>query len=156
MVTVSEIKKLFSIFENTGIGEIEIKNKENVIRLKLGEKSSIQVVPSYKVEKVKKEKEVEKSEEVKPKLPEIYEVRSKWIGYFTRINPKTGENYIKLRDVVKEGDIVGHVSVLGVLQDVKVEKSGKIKEILVEEGQAIEYGQPILRIEVDEKGSSNV
>jgi biotin carboxyl carrier protein len=40
------------------------------------------------------------------------------------------------------------VRVLGVLQDVCAEVDGKVKEILIEEGQPIEYGQPLIRLEV--------
>jgi acetyl-CoA carboxylase biotin carboxyl carrier protein len=49
---------------------------------------------------------------------------------------------------VKKGDIVGHVRVLGVLQDLRVENGGKLKEVLIEEGQPIEYGQPVMRFEM--------
>ncbi len=147
MSNIEEIKKLYEIFDSENISEIELRNNNKAIRMKISKKQhepkntkpiQVEQAPQPKVE----QKEVE---------PSIYEVKSKWIGFFTRINPKTGENYVKLRDVVKEGDIVGHVSVLGVLQEVKAEKSGKIKEILVEEGLAVEYGQPLMRIEINAK-----
>jgi acetyl-CoA carboxylase biotin carboxyl carrier protein len=69
------------------------------------------------------------------------------VGIFTRLNPKTKEAYVKLRDVVKKGDVIAHIRVLGHLQDVVVDEEGKIKEILVEEGQPVEYGQPLFRLE---------
>ncbi|MGC8764912.1 MAG: acetyl-CoA carboxylase biotin carboxyl carrier protein [Brevinematia bacterium] len=147
MLTIDEIKRLFKIFEGEDVGEIELRNKDRAIRMKLKRKEE-----KKKIEKpVEIKKEPQPETEKKPVEPPIYEVKSNWIGYFTRINPKTGENYVKLRDVVKKSDILGHVSVLGVLQDIKAEKGGKIKEILVEEGLAVEYGQPLMRIEVSEK-----
>ncbi len=143
MASIDEIKKLYKVFENEEVGEIELRNKDKAIRIKLAKKEE--------KKEVQRVQEVIPQIEPKPKEPPIYEVKSNWIGYFTRINPKTGENYVKLRDVVKKGDILGHVSVLGVLQDIKAEEGGKIKEILVEEGLAVEYGQPLMRIEITEK-----
>lgn len=148
MVSIEEIKKIYKIFDSENISEIELRNDNAAIRMKIAKKvPEVKIVtPQAQPVNVNEQNQTPKQEE-----PSIYEVKSKWIGYFTRINPKTGENYVKLRDVVKEGDIIGHVSVLGVLQDVKVEKGGKIKEILVEEGLAVEYGQPLMRIETNSK-----
>ncbi|MCX7821124.1 MAG: hypothetical protein N2258_05545 [Brevinematales bacterium] len=144
---IEEIKKVYKIFDSENITEVELRNNNTAIRMKIAKK-----IPEVKIiNPLPAVNQVEQKNTVKESEPSIYEVKSKWIGYFTRLNPKTGENYVKLRDVVKEGDIIGHVSVLGVLQDVKVEKGGKIKEILVEEGLAVEYGQPLMRIETNSK-----
>ena len=153
MITIEEIKKLCDIFESLGAGEIELRNGPKALRVKFGKKETKKQEKQIeehcgKVEIPKKELEIEKI----TAIPEIYEVRSNFIGYFTRINPKTGEVHVKMGDKVKEGDILGYVSVLGVLQEIKTEKEGKIKEILVEEGQPIEYGQPVMRIEVTKGG----
>ena len=138
MIDIRDIKKLQNIFSESDIEEIEIRHDRDAVRLTLG--------PAKKTFQ----------EQVRAPLPDepakeptdhCSELRSQWIGFFTRLNPKTGENYIKLRDVVKKGDIVGHVRVLGVMQDIKSEINGKVKEVLVEEGQPIEYGQPVMRFE---------
>ncbi len=148
MVSIEEIKKIYKIFDSENISEVELRNDNTAIRMKIAKKAPEVKIATPQVQPVNV---IEQNQTPKQTEPSIYEVKSKWIGYFTRINPKTGENYVKLRDVVKEGDIIGHVSVLGVLQDVKVEKGGKIKEILVEEGLAVEYGQPLMRIETNSK-----
>jgi|YelNatPaOPRAMG01_1025707.scaffolds.fasta_scaffold01093_15 acetyl-CoA carboxylase biotin carboxyl carrier protein len=153
MITIEEIKKVCDIFEPLGSCEVELRNGPKALKVKFGKKETkkqAQQKEEYtrKVESPKKEIEIEKI----TATPEIYEVRSNFIGYFTRINPKTGETHVKMGDKVKEGDILGYVSVLGVLQEIKTEKEGKIKEILVEEGQPIEYGQPVMRIEVTKGG----
>ncbi|MEJ5284377.1 MAG: acetyl-CoA carboxylase biotin carboxyl carrier protein [Brevinematia bacterium] len=148
MVSIEEIKKIYKIFDSENISEVELRNDNTAIRMKIAKKAPEVKIATPQIQPVNVS---EQNQTPKQTEPSIYEVKSKWIGYFTRINPKTGENYVKLRDVVKEGDIIGHVSVLGVLQDVKVEKGGKIKEILVEEGLAVEYGQPLMRIETNSK-----
>ncbi len=149
MIDIKEIKKLQSIFAGEDIEEIEIRNGKDAVRVTTGPgiKKAAAPAPVQEIQAVpaKSEQPAEK-----PAAPDtgIYELHSQWIGFFTRLNPKTGENYIKLRDVVKKGELVGHVRVLGVLQDIRSEMAGKVKEVLVEEGQPIEYGQPVMRFEI--------
>ncbi len=145
MLNVKDIKKIHTIFENENIEEIEIRNGDSSLRLILGGETA-----KAQPKTVVSEAAVPAGSPAEPAVPasNISELHSKWIGFFTRLNPKTGENYIKLRDVVKKGEIVGHVRVLGVLQDIRSEVDGKVKEILIEEGQPIEYGQPVMRIEI--------
>lgn len=146
MIDVKEIKKLYNVLVGDGIEEIELRSGDSKLSFSIGNielsSGAKKTVPSNNViietagtqEKIKVEQNT-------------FELRSKWIGFFTRINPKSGDSYIKLRDLVKTGDVIGHVRVLGVLQDIKTEMDGKLKEVLIEEGQPIEYGQPIMRFE---------
>ena len=48
---------------------------------------------------------------------------------------------------VRRGDLVGHVDVLGVKHEIVAPVDGVLREIDVEPGQAIEYGQPLARVE---------
>jgi len=75
------------------------------------------------------------------------DIGSKHIGFFSRFNPKSKKQYFKLRDTVKEGDVVAIVRAMHLDQEVLADKSGKIVEVLVEEGQPVEYGQPLIRLE---------
>ena len=144
MLNVKDIKKLHAIFENENVEEIEIRNGESSLRLTLGADAPKAQSRAPECAPVAA---AAVSETPAPVSNES-ELHSKWIGFFTRLNPKNGENYIKLRDMVKKGEVVGHVRVLGVLQDIRSEVDGKVKEILIEEGQPIEYGQPVMRIEI--------
>ena len=156
MIDIKEIKKLYQIFINNDIEKVEIQNGEDRLSLIIGGMSGTvqksfniaeaDIQPKENTPEIKAE--ALKKEENEPVKNGVYELKSKWIGFFTRMNPRTGESYIKLRDVVKKDDVLGHVRVLGVLQDLKSEVDGKVKEILIEEGQPIEYGQPVMRFEL--------
>ncbi len=143
MIDIKDIKKIQNIFSGSDIGEIEIRHGKDALRMTISHAKK-----KLRTNRVKPPAPP-KAADPSPADPGIYELHSKWIGFFTRLNSKTGENYIKLRDVVKKGDIVGHVRVLGVLQDITSEVNGKVKEVLVEEGQPIEYGQPVMRFEIE-------
>lgn len=146
MFSVKELKELYSFFDGVDIGEIEFWQGDLKVKIVSGARRQaatppaapevVQAVPVHT-----QEKQAPLSE------PPVMDVTSKWVGVFTRLNPKTKEAYVKLRDVVKTGDVIAHIRVLGHLQDVVADQDGKIKEILVEEGQPVEYGQPLFRLE---------
>lgn len=54
---------------------------------------------------------------------------------------------MKVGDTVAEDSVIGIIEAMKVMNEIKAEKSGVIKEILVENGQPVEYGQPLLVIE---------
>lgn len=74
------------------------------------------------------------------------DINSNWVGFFYRGKKADSNPLVKLRDNVSKGQQVGSVVTMNVVHEVISETAGKLIEVLVEEGQAVEYGQPLLRI----------
>ena len=72
---------------------------------------------------------------------------SRNVGYFSRFDPRSNKQMVKLRDVVKKGSLVAIIRSVHIEHEVIVEQEGKIVEFLVEEEQPVEYGQPLMRLE---------
>ena len=89
------------------------------------------------------EKPADKSTE---KQSNKLDILSKWVGYFYRSKEKNGKPIVKLREHVKEGQQIGIVITLNIVHDVMSQVSGKLTEILVEDGQPVEYDQPLIRL----------
>jgi acetyl-CoA carboxylase biotin carboxyl carrier protein len=70
-------------------------------------------------------------------------ISSPGVGYFT---PRDG---LKTGAALRRGDVIGAVDVLGVRQDVVSPADGVLKSLEVDAGQAVEYGQPIGRVEAN-------
>jgi acetyl-CoA carboxylase biotin carboxyl carrier protein len=70
-------------------------------------------------------------------------VASPAVGYFA---PRRG---IEVGGAVRSGDLLGHVDVLGVRHEVVSPVDGALRTFEVESGQAVEYGQPIARVEAE-------
>jgi acetyl-CoA carboxylase biotin carboxyl carrier protein len=68
-------------------------------------------------------------------------VASPAVGYFV------ARDGVRAGSAVRDGDVVGHIDVLGVRQEVVTPVAGVLREFEVEPGQAVEYGQPIVRVE---------
>jgi len=79
--------------------------------------------------------------------PQRREVRSPLVGVF-RTSMKPGSKpLVSVGSPVREGQIVAAVEALAVYNEVEAAQAGTIREILVEEGQAVEYGQPLFVLE---------
>jgi acetyl-CoA carboxylase biotin carboxyl carrier protein len=79
-------------------------------------------------------------------LPKGNLVKSPMVGTFYR-SPSPGANaFIEIGQAVKPGDTLCIIEAMKLLNEIEAEVAGEVKEILVENGQAVEYGQPLFVI----------
>jgi len=81
---------------------------------------------------------------VLPRLPESYVITSPLVGVFHRANGTVSEPAIDAGSHVTVGQVVGAVEAMRMLNRVQSERAGIVQEVLVREGQPVEYGQPLL------------
>ena len=74
-------------------------------------------------------------------------IESPMVGTFYRASGPTAEPYVQEGDVVKEGQIVCIIEAMKLMNEIEAKVAGRIAKILVENGQAVEYGQPLFLIE---------
>ena len=74
-------------------------------------------------------------------------IESPMVGTFYRASSPTVEPYVREGDVVKEGQIVCIIEAMKLMNEIETRTSGRIVKILVENGQGVEYGQPLFLIE---------
>jgi acetyl-CoA carboxylase biotin carboxyl carrier protein len=74
-------------------------------------------------------------------------IESPMVGTFYRASSPTTEPYVREGDAVKEGQIVCIIEAMKLMNEIETRASGRIVKILVENGQAVEYGQPLFLIE---------
>ena len=74
-------------------------------------------------------------------------IDSPLVGTFYRAPSPEAQPYAKIGDRVSADTVVGIIEAMKVLNEIKAEKSGVIKEILVENGQPVEYGEALFVIE---------
>ncbi|PLQ01312.1 acetyl-CoA carboxylase biotin carboxyl carrier protein [Cupriavidus pauculus] len=84
--------------------------------------------------------------EAAPQLPAGHVVTSPMVGTFYRAPSPGAAPFMNVGDTVKEGQTVCIIEAMKLLNEIECDKAGVIKEILVENGQAVEYGQPLFVI----------
>ena len=82
-----------------------------------------------------------------PAAPAGHVVKSPMVGTFYRSASPGGKPFIEIGSQVKEGDTVCIIEAMKILNEIEADKSGTITQILAENGQAVEYGQPLFVIE---------
>ncbi len=74
-------------------------------------------------------------------------VKSPMVGTFYRSSSPGAAPFVQIGSVVKEGDTLCIVEAMKILNEIESDKSGTVTQILCENGQAVEYGQPLFIIE---------
>jgi acetyl-CoA carboxylase biotin carboxyl carrier protein len=150
------LQKVIKMLDSSELAEIEIEEEGTKLRLSKPRPKVIsgvtqmmaqpQAAPVQQPEPiVTATVSVEKTEE---KLGEnLYEVRSPMVGTFYRTPSPDADPYVKPGDTVKAGDVICIIEAMKLMNEIESEVSGKVVKILVENGTAVEYDQPLMLIE---------
>lgn len=79
--------------------------------------------------------------------PVGHTVKSPMVGTFYRAASPGAKPFVEVGDTIKEGETICIVEAMKILNEIEADKSGTVTQILVQNGQAVEYGQPLYVIE---------
>lgn len=82
-----------------------------------------------------------------PAAPAGHAVKSPMVGTFYRSSSPGSAPFVQIGSVVKEGDTLCIIEAMKILNEIESDKSGTVTQILCENGQATEYGQPLFIVE---------
>lgn len=85
--------------------------------------------------------------EAPPAAPAGHPVKSPMVGTFYRSASPGAKPFVEVGSVVKEGETICIVEAMKILNEIECDKSGTVTQILIENGDAVEYGQPLFMIE---------
>ena len=85
--------------------------------------------------------------EAAPAVAAGHEVKSPMVGTFYRSSSPGGKPFVEVGSVVKEGETICIVEAMKILNEIESDKAGTVTRILIENGEAVEYGQPLFVIE---------
>ncbi|MEI6848321.1 MAG: acetyl-CoA carboxylase biotin carboxyl carrier protein [Chlorobiaceae bacterium] len=78
--------------------------------------------------------------------PDIIDICSPIVGTFYQSSSPDSPAFIAVNDIIKKGDVLCIIEAMKLMNEIEAEVSGTIVEILVENGQAVEYDQPLFRV----------
>jgi acetyl-CoA carboxylase biotin carboxyl carrier protein len=82
-----------------------------------------------------------------PEAPTGHAVKSPMVGTFYRASAPGAKSFVEVGSQVKEGETICIIEAMKILNEIEADKGGTITQILCENGQAVEYGQPLFVIE---------
>jgi len=147
---IRKVKKLIELLEESGIDELEIHEGEESVRISRHGKAPAQTVyapiPAATPAVAPAASPVApQAQEAAPKLSGTV-IRSPMVGTFYRAASPTSANFAEVGQSVKKGDILCIVEAMKMMNHIEAEASGVIESILVENGQPVEYDQPLFTI----------
>ena len=147
-----KIKKLIELLEESGIAEIEVKEGEESI--KLSRASQVQQQPiintqTYDVPPVREPviQTPAKQEDIKPDpVADGDTIDSPMVGTFYRAASPDSKAFVEKGQKVNKGDTVCILEAMKMMNQVTAEQAGTIVDILVEDSEPVEFGQPLFII----------
>jgi acetyl-CoA carboxylase biotin carboxyl carrier protein len=148
---IRKIKKLIEIIEESDIAEIEINEGEESVRISRYSSSApapaamaapaaapIAAVAAPAATAV----------DAPAELPSGHIVKSPMVGtFYSAASPTATSPFVKVGQSVKEGETLCIIEAMKILNQIEADKSGVIKQIMVENAQPVEYDQPLYIIE---------
>ena len=140
---LEELKKLLEIFDNSKATILEFENEKVRIYLDKSATTTQQVVETKTPEvSVKTEnKQVEKEKKVEGEL-----IKSPMVGTFYQAPSPDSPPYVRVGDKVKKGDTLCILEAMKIMNEIEAEFDCEILEILVEDGQPVEFDTPLFRV----------
>jgi acetyl-CoA carboxylase biotin carboxyl carrier protein len=147
---IRKVKKLIELLEESNINEIEIKEGEESVRISRGSSVVPQMMqmptmaaPVPVAAPAAAPAAVESPAEAKFNG---HVVQSPMVGTFYRSPSPSSPSFIEVGKTVKAGDVICIIEAMKMMNQIEADKSGVIEAILVEDGQPVEYDQPLVTI----------
>jgi acetyl-CoA carboxylase biotin carboxyl carrier protein len=143
-----KLKTLIELVESSGIAELEISEGEERVRITRTAASAQQVyAPAPQQQPVfAAQAAAPAAEPAKPAVAEGHVVKSPMVGTFYRSASPGSKAFVDVGQSVNSGDTLCIIEAMKLLNEIEADQSGIIKAILVENGQAVEFGQPLFVI----------
>ena len=142
-----KIKKLMDDMGESKLTSLSIDFPDGTKITMSKQDENVRVAIDEKDEKQVKENETEETREVKEQVEgEI--IKSPMVGTFYSKPSPTADPYVEVGSMVKKGDTVCIVEAMKLMNEIESEFSGAITEVLVKDGDAVEYGTPLFRVKV--------
>jgi acetyl-CoA carboxylase biotin carboxyl carrier protein len=147
-----KLKTLIELVESSGIAELEISEGEERVRITRTAASTQQTYTPTLSSTIAAAAPVQAStpaaavEPVKPAVMEGHVVKSPMVGTFYRSASPGSKAFVDVGQSVNSGETVCIIEAMKLLNEIEADQSGVIKAILVENGQPVEFGQPLFVI----------
>ena len=148
MSIIDKVKQLISIMNENDLSEIEIQEDANKIRLKKSEIGYSHAISPVVTPAFHPSKSIQESAHhiVTKEGENLLEIISPMVGTFYRASAPGADPCVNVGDFVNEETVVCIIEAMKIMNEVKAETAGEIVDIIVSDGEAVEYGQPLFRV----------
>jgi acetyl-CoA carboxylase biotin carboxyl carrier protein len=147
---IRKVKKLIELLEESGVAEIEIKEGEESVRISRAASSIASAPIQYTAAPpVSAPAAPAQTAESAPAAAEVsgHQVKSPMVGTFYTSPSPDANAFVSVGDKVNPGDTLCIVEAMKMMNQIEADKAGTIKAILVNDGEPVEFDEPLFIIE---------
>ena len=154
-----KLKTLIELVQESGIAELEVTEGEEKVRITRTVANTMQPIMQYAAPMMAQMPQGMGMQQAAPMQhaapvaapapvePEGHAVKSPMVGTFYRSAAPGAKPFVDVGSTVSVGDTICIIEAMKLMNEIECDKAGVIKAIMVESGQAVEYGQPMFMIE---------
>ncbi|MEA1080675.1 acetyl-CoA carboxylase biotin carboxyl carrier protein [Marinobacter qingdaonensis] len=153
---IRKVKKLIELLEESDVEELEIHEGDDSVRIsrRREQAAGTQYVSHYPApapqaapaQESAPAPAADSAAPAAPAAPSGHSVKSPMVGTFYRAPSPTAKSFVEVGQSVKAGDVICIVEAMKMMNQIEADKSGTVTEILVENGQPVEFDQPLIVI----------
>jgi acetyl-CoA carboxylase biotin carboxyl carrier protein len=147
-----KLKTLIDLVSESNVSELEITEAEGKVRIVKGggamvQQASAPVLMAAQTPVAPAASPAAPVAASAPEAPAGHLVKSPMVGTFYRSASPGAKPFVEIGSQVKEGETICIIEAMKILNEIEADKTGTVTQILGENGQAVEYGQPLFVIE---------
>jgi len=152
LMDLRKLKTLIDLVSDSNVSELEITEAEGKVRIVKGGTAVVQTYAPAPVAAPAVAAAAPVAVAAAPVVaaPEVvagHAVKSPMVGTFYRSSAPGAKPFVEVGDSIKVGETICIIEAMKILNEIEADKSGVVTQILCENGQAVEYGQPLFTIE---------
>jgi acetyl-CoA carboxylase biotin carboxyl carrier protein len=151
-----KLKTLIDLVSESNVSELEITEAEGKVRIVKGGMVQVPMSPMMMGQHMAQMPAMPQQPVATAPAPSVvaevaaptgHAVKSPMVGTFYRAASPGAKPFVEVGSTVKEGETICIIEAMKILNEIEADKSGTVSQILGENGQAVEYGQPLFVIE---------
>lgn len=150
-----KLKTLIDLVSESNVSELEITEAEGKVRIVKGPVGApvavaapaMAAAPAASTPAVALPAAPVAAAAVEVPVASGHVVKSPMVGTFYTASSPEAKPFVQVGSVVKEGETICIIEAMKILNEIEADKSGTVSRVLVDNGQAVEYGQPLFMIE---------
>ena len=142
-----EIRRLIRLVQRTGIGELEVTSGDRTVRISAVPAGSLVHAPAARAAEAPDEGGAKASRPQAAATDTLVAVTSPMVGTFYRAPAPDADPYVEVGDTVEVGQTICIVEAMKLMNEIECETRGRVAKILVDNTQAVEFGQKLFLLE---------
>lgn len=148
-MNIKEIKEMINLMNENSLGELEIEKEGMRIRLKKTSSGSGELGDGVIIEreKITESAGLRATTEADAAAGKTAEIKAPMVGTFYRASSPEAAAYVESGQIIEVGQVICIIEAMKLMNEIKSEVKGRVIEIIVENAEPVEFGQPLFLIE---------